>query len=165
MYRDLSEYYGYIPELADFFLELFSPAECVEYMDSSDRPRPLVIRTNTLKTTRKDLMDALTKRGAVVEAIEWSKVAIKVTESSVPIGATPEYLAGHYMLQSAASMNPVLALAPKPNERVLDMSAAPGGKTSYISQLMRNSGIVIANDLKPQRQKATVANLHRLGKY
>ena len=144
-------------------LNLFSPAECVEYMDASDRPRPLVIRTNTLKITRKDLMDALTKRGAAVEGIEWSKVAIKITESSIPIGATPEYLAGYYMLQSAASMNPVLALAPLPGERVLDMSAAPGGKTSYISQLMKNSGIIIANDLKPQRQKATIANLHRMG--
>lgn len=41
--------------------------------------------------------------------------------------------------------------------------AAPGGKTSYIAQLMKNSGLIIANDLKPQRQKATVANLHRLG--
>ena len=56
-----------------------------------------------------------------------------------------------------------MALAPLPGERVLDMSAAPGGKTSYIAQLMKNSGTVIANDLKPQRQKATVANLHRMG--
>jgi len=43
------------------------------------------------------------------------------------------------------------------------MSSAPGGKTSYIAQLMRNKGVIIANDLKPERQKATVANLHRLG--
>jgi len=56
-----------------------------------------------------------------------------------------------------------MALAPLPGERILDMSAAPGGKTSYIAQLMKNSGFVVANDLKPQRQKATVANLHRLG--
>jgi ribosomal RNA methyltransferase Nop2 len=161
--HDLSEYYGYMPELTDFLLDLFSPVECVEYMEASDRPRPLVIRANTLKTTRKDLMEALSKRGATVEAIEWSKVAIKVKESAVPIGATPEYLAGHYMLQSAASLNPVMALAPKTNERILDMSAAPGGKTSYVSQLMKNSGTVIANDLKAERQKATVANLHRMG--
>lgn len=52
------------------------------------------------------------------------------------MGATPEYLAGHYMLQSAASMTSVLALAPQPNERVLDMSAAPGGKSSYCAQVM-----------------------------
>jgi 25S rRNA (cytosine2870-C5)-methyltransferase len=163
MCRDLSEYYGYIPDLADLLLDIFSPAECVEYMDASDRPRPLVIRANTLKITRKDLMDSLSKRGVNLEGVEWSKVAIKVTESSVPIGATPEYLAGYYMLQAAASLNPVMALAPQPGERVLDMSAAPGGKTSYIAQLMKNSGTVVANDLKPQRQKATVANLHRMG--
>ena len=161
--RDLAEYYGYLQELSELFLDIFTPAECVEFMDASDRPRPLVIRTNTLKTTCKELMDALSKRGSALEAIDWSKVAIKVTEATVPIGATPEYLAGHYMLQSAASQNPVMALAPLPGERVLDMSAAPGGKTSYIAQLMKNSGAVIANDLKPQRQKATVANLHRMG--
>jgi ribosomal RNA methyltransferase Nop2 len=132
-------------------------------MDASDRPRPLVIRTNTLKTTRKDLVAALTKRGAQVEPIDWSKVAVKVTESSIPIGATPEYLAGHYMLQAASSMCPVMALAPQPGERVLDMAAAPGGKTSYIAQLMKNSGTIIVNDAKEQRQKATVANLHRMG--
>lgn len=132
-------------------------------MDASDRPRPLVIRANTIKVTRKDLIDALSKRGVNLEAVEWSKVAIKVTESTIPIGATPEYLAGYYMLQAAASLNPVMALAPVPGERVLDMSSAPGGKTSYIAQLMKNSGTVVANDLKPQRQKATVANLHRLG--
>lgn len=160
---DLSEYYGYIEELTDFLLDLFAPSECVEYMDSQDRPRPLVIRANTIKTTRKDLMELLVKRGVACETIEWSKVAIKVTDSQVPIGATPEYLGGYYMLQSAASLNPVMALAPLPGERVLDMSAAPGGKTSYIAQLMKNSGTLIANDLKPQRQKATIANLHRLG--
>ncbi|CAM9366670.1 unnamed protein product, partial [Hapterophycus canaliculatus] len=94
---------------------------------------------------------------------KWSKVGLKITESQIPIGATPEYLAGHYMLQSAASMCPVMALAPQQGERVLDMSAAPGGKSTYIAQLMRNTGVVIANDLRPQRQRATVANLHRLG--
>ena len=60
-------------------------------------------------------------------------------------------------------MCPVLALSPQPKERVLDMSAAPGGKTSYIAQLMRNTGVVFANDLRADRQKATVANMHRLG--
>lgn len=161
--KDLSEYFGYLQELTEMFLDLFSPAECVEFMDASDRPRPLVIRANTLKTTRKDLMEAIGKRGTTLEPIDWSKVAIKVMDTTVPIGATPEYLAGHYMLQSAASQNPVLALAPLPGERVLDMSAAPGGKTSYVAQLMKNSGSIIANDLKPQRQKATVANMHRMG--
>mmetsp|Transcript_706 Transcript_706/g.1026 ORF Transcript_706/g.1026 Transcript_706/m.1026 type:complete len:641 (+) Transcript_706:34-1956(+) len=163
--RDIAEYYGCLRSLVDLFMALFPSAEeCVEFLEASDRPRPVVIRTNTLKIRRKDLLEALKKRGVNAEAIsKWSKVGIKIIQSSVPIGATPEYLAGHYMLQSAASMCPVMALDPQPEERVLDMSCAPGGKTSYICQLMKNTGCVIANDLKKERQTATVANLHRLG--
>lgn len=56
-----------------------------------------------------------------------------------------------------------MTLAPQPNERVLDMAAAPGGKTSYIAQLMKNTGVLVANDLKKERLKSTNANMHRLG--
>ncbi|KAG9402380.1 rRNA (cytosine-C5-)-methyltransferase nop2 [Aphanomyces cochlioides] len=130
----------------------------------NEQPRPLVIRANTLKTRRRDLAQALIQRGVNLDPLaKWSKVGLKIYGSPVPIGATPEYLAGHYMLQSASSFGPVLALAPEPNERVHDMCCAPGGKTTYIAQLMRNAGSLIANDLKKQRLKATVANLHRLG--
>lgn len=57
------------------------------------------------------------------------------------------------MLQSASSFLPVMALAPQMNERILDMAAAPGGKTTYIAQLMKNSGSLFANDFKPERIK------------
>jgi len=160
----IAELYGYLPELVEYFLTMFSPSEALEFIDYSDKVRPMVIRTNTLKTRRKDLALALMKRGVSLDPLaNWSKVGLKIMESPVPVGATPEYLSGHYMLQSAASMCPVLALSPQPKERVLDMSAAPGGKTSYIAQLMRNTGVVFANDLRADRQKATVANMHRLG--
>ncbi|KAL7437791.1 hypothetical protein ACHAXM_005834 [Skeletonema potamos] len=162
--QDMAELFGYLQELVDYFLSMFGPNECLEFLEASDKSRPLVVRVNTLKARRKDLAAALMKRGVRLDPLaNWSKVGLKIYESTVPIGATPEYLAGHYMLQSAASMCPVMALGPQPGDRVMDMSAAPGGKTSYIAQLMRNKGVVIANDLKPERQKATVANLHRLG--
>ena len=163
--KDLSELFGYLNELVDYFLEMWGPNETYEFLQASDQPRPLVIRTNTLKVRRKDLAASLMKRGVNLDPLSgnWSKVGLQISESPIPIGATPEYLCGHYMLQSAASLCPVLALNPQPNTRVLDMSAAPGGKTSYIAQLMRNTGILVGNDLKPERQKATVANLHRLG--
>lgn len=90
-------------------------------------------------------------------------MGLVVYESKVPIGATPEYLAGHYMLQSASSFLPVLALDPQRNDKVLDMAAAPGGKTTYIAQLMNNTGKIIANDLKPERLPALKYNLQRLG--
>ncbi len=161
---DLKEKHGCLEELVELFLRLFGPAECVEFMDASDRPRPVTIRTNTLKVRRKDLAQALIKRGVILDPLaSWSKVGLKIISSGVSIGATPEYLSGHYMLQSASSMCPVMALDPKPGERVLDVASAPGGKTTYIAQLMRNSGTLVANDMKRTRHKATAANLHRLG--
>ena len=81
----------------------------------------------------------------------------------MPIGATPEYLAGLYIIQSASSFLPVLALDPQPQETILDLCAAPGGKTTYIAQLMKNTGCVFANDLKKERLRALQFNLHRMG--
>ena len=103
-------------------------------------------------------------RGVQLEPLgKWSKVGLQVFESQVPVGATPEYLAGHYMLQAASSFLPVIALAPQPNERVLDMASAPGGKTTYISALLQNTGVVFANDSNKQRTKSLTANVHRMG--
>jgi hypothetical protein len=76
---------------------------------------------------------ALINRGVNLDPVgKWTKVGLVVYSSSVPIGATPEYLAGHYIIQGAASLLPVMALAPQENERILDMCAAPGGKSSHI---------------------------------
>ena len=69
---------------------------------------------------------------------KWSREGLQIYESAVPVGATPEYLAGQYMVQSASSFLPVLALGPRPGDRVLDMAAAPGGKTSHLAALMGN---------------------------
>lgn len=127
-------------------------------------PRPVTIRTNTLRTRRKDLAQALINRGVNLEPIgKWTNVGLQVFESSVPIGATPEYLAGHYMLQAASSFLPVLALKPQPGERILDMASAPGGKTTYVSALMQNTGVIFANDANKARTKSLTANVHRLG--
>jgi len=161
---DLAAYYGYIPELIEKFLELFSPNECVELIMANEAPRPITIRANTLKTRRQDLKQTLTNRGVSLDSVgDWSKVGLKVFESQIPVGATPEYLAGHYILQSAASFLPVMALAAKPGERIVDMCASPGGKTTYIAALMKNSGMLVANDLNKKRLPALTANIHRLG--
>jgi len=124
----------------------------------------VTIRTNSLKARRPSLIQSLTARKVSVDPVgDWTKVGLKVYDSQVPIGATPEYLSGQYMIQSASSFIPVMALAPQTEEVVLDMAAAPGGKTTYIGQLMRNTGTVFANDLRKDRCKALVANIHRMG--
>ncbi|KAJ9499968.1 rRNA (cytosine-C5-)-methyltransferase nop2 [Exophiala xenobiotica] len=161
---DICTYYGYTRYLAEKLFSLFTPAEAFAFFEANETPRPVVLRTNTLRTNRRTLAQALINRGVVLEPVgKWSKVGLQVFESPVPLGATPEYLAGHYILQAASSFLPVMALAPQANERVLDMAAAPGGKTTYISALMRNTGAVFANDANRQRAKGLIGNVHRLG--
>lgn len=162
--KDICAYYGYSHFLASKLFDLFPPREAFAFFEANETPRPIVIRTNTLKTHRRDLAQALINRGVTLEPVgKWSKVGLQVFESQVPLGATPEYLAGHYILQAASSFLPVMALAPQEHERILDMAAAPGGKTTYIAALMKNTGCIFANDSNKSRAKGLIGNIHRLG--
>lgn len=162
--NDLKYYYGYNDYLIERFTELFPLDQYVAFFEACEIPRPVTIRTNTLKTRRRELAQALINRGVNLDPVgKWSKVGLVIYDSAVSVGATPEYMAGHYMVQSASSFLPVMALAPQEGEKVLDMCAAPGGKTTYIAQLMKGTGMVFANDKNKLRTRALVANVHRLG--
>ncbi|XP_043642393.1 25S rRNA (cytosine-C(5))-methyltransferase nop2 [Drosophila teissieri] len=162
--RDLCLYYSYNEFLMEKLMDMLPLTELMEYLEASEIARPLTIRTNTLKTRRRDLAGALINRGVNLDPLgKWTKVGLVVFNSQVPLGATPEYLAGHYMIQGASSLLPVMALAPQENERILDMCSAPGGKGSHIASIMKNTGVLFANDSNRDRIKAIVANFHRLG--
>ncbi|KAH7347738.1 NOL1/NOP2/sun family protein [Plectosphaerella cucumerina] len=162
--RDVCTYYSYSPYLAEKFYNLFSPTEFLAFLDANESPRPVVIRTNTLKTSRRELAASLVNRGVVLEPVgKWSKVGLQVFESSVPLGATPEYLAGHYILMAASSFLPVMALDPQEGERCLDMASAPGGKVTFMSAMMKNKGLIVANDANKARSKGLIGNIHRMG--
>jgi ribosomal RNA methyltransferase Nop2 len=162
--KDICDYYNYNEFLAEKLYNLFPPREAFAFFEANESPRPVVIRTNTLRTHRRDLAQALINRGVTLEPVgKWSKVGLQIFESTVPLGATPEYLAGHYILQAASSFLPVMALSPQPNERVLDMAAAPGGKTTHCAALMKNTGVIMANDPNKSRAKGLIGNVYRLG--
>ena len=162
--KDICAYYGYSPFLAEKLFGLFPPEEALAFFEANETPRPMVLRTNTLRTHRRDLAHALSNRGVTLEPVgKWSKVGLQIFESQVPLGATPEYLAGHYILQAASSFLPVMALAPQEHERVLDMASAPGGKATHMAALMRNTGCIFANDASKERSKGLIGNIHRLG--
>ncbi|KAJ4296172.1 rRNA (cytosine-C5-)-methyltransferase nop2 [Collariella sp. IMI 366227] len=162
--QDVCAYYGYNEYLAEKLMNLFPPREAFAFFEANETARPVVIRTNTLRTHRRDLAQALINRGVTLEPVgKWSKVGLQVFESTVPLGATPEYLAGHYILQAASSFLPVMALCPQEGERCLDMAAAPGGKTTHMAALMKNTGVIFANDPSKTRAKGLIGNIHRLG--
>lgn len=162
--RDICAYYGYSSFLAEKLFNLFPAQEAFAFFEANETPRPVVVRTNTLRTHRRELAQTLMNRGVQLEPVgKWSKVGLQIFESAVPLGATPEYLAGHYIIQAASSFLPVMALAPQENERILDMASAPGGKTTHIAALMKNTGVVFANDSNKDRAKALIGNVHRLG--
>ncbi|KAJ4342574.1 rRNA (cytosine-C5-)-methyltransferase nop2 [Ascochyta clinopodiicola] len=162
--KDICSYYGYSEFLADKLLSLFPAREAFAFFEANETPRPIVIRTNTLRTHRRELAQSLINRGVQLEPVgKWSKVGLQIFDAQVPLGATPEYLAGQYILQAASSFLPVMALAPQENERVLDMAAAPGGKTTHLAALMKNTGCIFANDASKERSKGLIGNIHRLG--
>ncbi|CAG8593155.1 7107_t:CDS:2 [Ambispora gerdemannii] len=162
--KDIATYYGYSEFLAEKLFHLFPVSEALDFFEANEVPRPVTIRTNTLRTQRRDLAQKLIDQGVTLEPIEqWSKVGLTIFSSDKPLGATPEYLAGDYMIQSAASLLSVMALAPQKNEKILDMAAAPGGKSTYIAALMNNTGQIFSNDTNKERTKALTANIHRMG--
>jgi NOL1/NOP2/sun family putative RNA methylase len=99
----------------------------------------------------------------VLSEIEWLKEGFFIDEGYFSIGASFEYLLGLYSIQEAASQFPVQILEPLPGEIVLDMCAAPGGKTTQIAALMENKGVIIAVDINRDRLYALENHLERCG--
>lgn len=163
-YADIAAYYSYSLYMVEKLASLFGCEEALQFFEANEQGRPVTLRVNTLKTRKRDLVQALTARGVTIEALgNWTPVGLQVFDTPVPIGATPEYLAGHYLLQAASSLLPVQALDPQAGDRVLDMSAAPGGKSTHLAALMRNTGVLFANDASRDRIKSLIANIHRMG--
>lgn len=143
--------------------DLFNEEEAAAFLVESDKQRPLTIRANSLVEKRSALVHKLQAKGVNLEELGWSEVGIVVYNSEIPIGATPEYLGGYYMVQAASSLLPVMALDPQENEKIVDLCAAPGGKTTHIAALMKNTGTLVANDVSKERALALAANIQRMG--
>lgn len=143
--------------------QIFPKEEHIHFLRESINPRPMIIRTNTLKIRPSALSKLLTARGISLEPLYFYEGAFIVYSSPVPVGATPEYLAGYYVIQGGASFLPVLALEIQPDDRVLDLCAAPGLKGCFISTFLSKNNHLIANDFCAERLFSLKGNFSRLG--
>lgn len=148
--------------LLEKFKELFSKNELQAYLEANEKQRPTVLRVNTLLKRRKDVVYMLGNRKVETDNLEWCDFALVAYKSEVPLGATPEYLAGYYTIQGACSMFPVLNMEIKENLKVVDLCAAPGGKSSHLGEFMNNTGILYSNDVCKDRLFALRSNLSRM---
>ncbi len=144
------------PEIADYMGELLGP-EYGTFMEYAQKPQSKSFRVNTLKA------DATALEGVFkAEKVPWCDGAF-FTEDDV--GESIEHFLGLIYVQEAASMLAATALSPSEGDRVLDMCAAPGSKTTQMAALMGNGGCIVANDVDSRRLKVLRFNLNRMGVY
>jgi len=130
------------------------------FLDAMQRPLKRTFRVNTLKATRERVLDLLADLRP--EPLPWYDLGFSL-DAGEGLGKRIEHFIGLIYVQEAASMAPPLVLDPQPGERVLDMAAAPGSKTTEMSAMMQNTGIIIANDPSPTRVRGLLGNVDRAG--
>ncbi len=154
-------------ELPSLFIERLHDmygAALVAQIEKTFAERPTTFRVNTIKTNRKNVMNELERLGFKTQPVAWYADAfILKNKSKRELTETALYENGHIYIQSLASMVPPLVLAPMPGEVVLDLTAAPGSKTSQMAAMMEKTGELVANDNNKIRFFKLKHNMEVLG--
>ena len=139
-----------------------------DFIAACQRPLRRSIRVNTLKISVADFLALVSPYHWQLTPVPWCEEGFWIEredEASLPLGSTAEHLSGLFYIQEASSMLPVAALFAEGNtpERVMDVAAAPGSKTTQIAARMANRGAILANEFSASRVKVLHANISRCG--
>jgi 16S rRNA (cytosine1407-C5)-methyltransferase len=127
-------------------------------------PKPTTFRVNLLKTSGPSVKEQLDPLGLKIENVLWYKDAFILRKGGQKeLEKTKLYEKGEIYIQGLSSMIPPLVLGPQPGEKVLDLAAAPGSKTTQLAVIMKNQGTILANDENAVRLEKLKANLERQG--
>lgn len=129
------------------------------FENSYAKPSCQSLRINELKG---DVSKACGKVDFLEDKVVWAEGGYYYKEEERP-GKHPFHEAGVYYIQEASAMAPVTALGPKPGEKILDLCAAPGGKSTQIAAAMKGQGLLVCNEIHPQRAKILSENIERMG--
>lgn len=147
--------------LIERWIELYGIEEATIMAHENNHPAAITVRVNTMKNTREEVIASLKEEGFEVSKGEVVPECL-ISESGNPTQTTT-YKTGSITIQDESSMLPVLALDLKPGLKVLDMCAAPGGKTTHIAEKMNDQGEVFAHDIHDHKIKLIEKNAARLG--
>jgi 16S rRNA (cytosine967-C5)-methyltransferase len=125
-------------------------------------PPPFTVRVNTLKTDRDDLRVRLAEEGVSSEPGRFAPSALHLS-GTIRLDTLASFREGLFTVQDESSQMTALLLAPRPGERVLDLCAAPGGKSTHLAQLMENRGAILACDASPRKLELVRETAARLG--
>jgi len=140
-------------------MEIMLGDEVHDFLNTYCDPKQTALRINTLKVD----IDAFTKLAPFeLEPIPFCPTGFYVNETDAP-GKHPFHQAGLYYIQEPSAMFPAEVLDPQPGETVLDLCAAPGGKTTQIAAKMHDTGLLVTNDINTKRAKALSENVERMG--
>ena len=153
------------PRFEEYIKKIIPESEFQEFLKFCEKPTRKIIRCNTLKISPNELKKRLEQKWKILQPYS-DYPEIMIIESQLKpgeLGKNVEHQTGLYYVQELSSMMSPLALDPKKEDYVLDLCAAPGSKTTQISIMMENSGLIVANDVKIDRIRALVTNLERQG--
>lgn len=151
--KQMSLKYFHPTYLVNKFIEIFGYNDALELMQTNNRKKTVWLRVNTLKTSIEEAVQKLGKEGIEVKQDEDFPEVFQLQETENPVPLTPVFKDRSIIIQDKASIAVVYALDPKPGEHILDACAAPGMKTSLISQKMRDTGLITAVDNNQARLK------------
>ena len=133
--------------------------EYVDFLNGYDKPRFHALRRNPLKIGEMEFENLLPFE---LKPVPWAKTGFYYENKEQP-GKHEYHEAGLYYIQEPSAMSVVEYLEVKPGEQVLDLCAAPGGKTTQIAGFMDGKGLLVCNEIHPQRVKILSENIERLG--
>lgn len=134
--------------------------EADAYFAAMEMPCLRGLRLNPQKPVSGAALEAV---GGVEEPVPWYPALGRYLRNDSPAGADPLHEAGAYYLQEPSAMAPVSVLSPRPGECVLDLCAAPGGKSTQIAAALAGEGLLVSNEPVPSRAKILSRNIERMG--
>jgi len=148
--------------LVERWVREFGPEVALRICAANNQKPPFTIRTNTLKISREELQTKLEEAGSPSQPAAFSPEGLFLKKSPA-LAEDRLFQGGMYFIQDESSQLIPHFLSPQPGERVLDVCAAPGGKTTHIAQLMKDRGEIIALELHGPKIKLIGENCRRLG--